>query len=73
MSPPMPEVTKEKDLHHDDNEGGLTIREYIDVIGTENAYDSGRWMGRSIRTASMECLEEDLMGSARAYRRPRHP
>lgn len=28
------------------------MREYIDVRGTEKAYDSGRWIGRSIRTTS---------------------
>lgn len=29
------------------------MREYIDVRGTEKAYDSGRWIGRSIRTTSV--------------------
>lgn len=28
-------------LHHDDSVGGCTSNEYIDVRGTENAYDSG--------------------------------
>lgn len=28
-------------LHHDDSVGGCTSKEYTDVRGTENAYDSG--------------------------------
>jgi hypothetical protein len=28
-------------LHQDDNVGGWTSKEYIDVRGTEKAYDSG--------------------------------
>jgi hypothetical protein len=39
-------------IHHEDNVGGFTIKEYTEVRGTENAYDSGRWVGSSINTAS---------------------
>lgn len=39
-------------IHHEEREGGWTIREYIDVRGTEKAYDSGRCVGRSMRTTS---------------------
>ena len=28
--------------HHEDRDGGFTIKEYIVDKGTENAYDSGR-------------------------------
>lgn len=38
--------------HQEDRDGEFTIKEYIDVSGTEKAYDSGRWVGRSMRTAS---------------------
>ena len=54
------------DEHHEERVGGWTRREYMDVRGTENAYDSGRWVGKSIRTAS----EEHIMSreSKRAWR-----
>lgn len=42
-----------KGLHQEDNEGGWTRREYIDVSGTEKAYDSGLDVGKSINTPSM--------------------
>ena len=29
--------TEKKDRHHEDNDGGCTMSEYIDVSGTENA------------------------------------
>ena len=48
--------TENKDQHHEDNDGGCTMSEYIDVSGTENAYDSGRWLGRSIKTMSVESM-----------------
>ena len=48
--------------HHEDNEGGLTIREYIEVTGTEKAYDSGRCIGRSMSTASRGRLDHTLRG-----------
>lgn len=47
-------------LHHEDSEGACTIREYIEVTGTENAYDSGR-VGRSMRTASMALVQRSIV------------
>jgi hypothetical protein len=41
------------DLHHEDNEGGWTMREYTELNGTEKAYDSGLGVGKSINTPSM--------------------
>lgn len=41
-----------KDLHHEDNEGGWTMREYTELNGTEKAYDSGLGVGKSINTPS---------------------
>jgi hypothetical protein len=41
-----------KDLHHEDNEGGWTMREYTELSGTEKAYDSGLGVGKSINTPS---------------------
>lgn len=41
-----------KDLHHEDNEGGWTKREYTELNGTEKAYDSGLGVGKSINTPS---------------------
>ncbi len=46
-------MTDGMNLHHDDSEGEFTIKEYIEVKGTENAYDSGRCVGSSMRTTSM--------------------
>lgn len=43
--------------HHEDKEGACTIREYMEEIGTENAYDSGR-VGRSMRTASAGLVQK---------------
>ena len=39
-------------LHQEESDGGLTMREYIEVKGTENAYDSARCVGRSMNTIS---------------------
>ena len=44
---------RRKGLHQEDNEGGWTMREYIEVNGTEKAYDSGLDVGKSINTPSM--------------------
>jgi hypothetical protein len=41
-----------KDLHHEDNEGGWTMREYTELNGTEKAYDSALGVGKSINTPS---------------------
>ena len=46
--------------HQEDSEGGFTIKEYIEVNGTEKAYDSGLCVGSSMRTASMFELADDL-------------
>ncbi len=43
---------RRKDVHHEDNEGGWTMREYIELNGTEKAYDSGFGVGKSINTPS---------------------
>jgi len=40
-------------LHQEDKEGGWTKREYIEVNGTEKAYDSGLDVGKSINTPSV--------------------
>lgn len=42
-------------LHQEDKEGGWTRREYIEVNGTEKAYDSGLDVGKSIKTPSVWC------------------
>lgn len=40
-------------LHQEENEDGWTRREYIEVNGTENAYDFGLDVGKSINTPSV--------------------
>ena len=52
------ERTDSMNSHHEDSEGGFTIKEYIEVKGTEKAYDSGRWVGSSMRTASTSGLAD---------------
>jgi len=50
-------------LHHEDNVGGWMTNEYTEVKGTENAYDSGRWVGRSINTASKDMPQFKIYGA----------
>jgi hypothetical protein len=45
-------IEQKKNLHHEDNEGGWTMREYTELSGTEKAYDSGLGVGKSINTPS---------------------
>ena len=47
------ETADSTNLHQEDSEGEFTIKEYIEVRGTEKAYDSGLCVGSSMRTASM--------------------
>ena len=68
----------EESLHQEDNEGGWTRREYIEVNGTEKAYDSGRDVGKSINTPSVwgRCQQQRqryAMGGTdlRPHRRPK--
>lgn len=39
-------------VHHEETVGGETVIEYIDVTGTEKAYDSPCFEGGSTRTRS---------------------
>jgi hypothetical protein len=43
---------RRKNVHHEDSEGGWTMREYTELNGTEKAYDSGFGVGKSINTPS---------------------
>lgn len=52
-------LEKQVNLHHDERVGGCTDNEYMDVNGTENAYDSALDVGRSIRTASELGISDD--------------
>ena len=59
-----------KDLHHEDNEGGWTMREYTEPNGTEKAYDSGFGVGKSINTPSNIVEEDRQQWASRTYLRP---
>lgn len=60
------------DPHHEERVGGWTMNEYTDVSGTEKAYDSGRWVGSSIKTTSFSQLVlylEDISTSQESPKR----